>query len=173
MRSFALRSIALRCGAWHCLHCIALLALYCTPLYGTVLYGTVLHGTLRYCTVLHCTVLYRTALHCTFSSNQSNSDNKLNRHLLMKERLKHSFLTLGNKSCCHGEIVSCHRFSSYLDCCYNIFCSLPRPSPQTEHHTGCVESKINNSYIFRSVDIQRYLHCTTIFSSILSVNGPL
>ena len=76
-----------------------------------VLYGTVRHGTVRYCTARYLKVLYGIALHCTFSSNQSNSDNKLNRDLLMKERLKHSVLTLGNKSCCHGEIVSCHRFS--------------------------------------------------------------
>ena len=66
-------------------------------------------------------------------------------------------------TCSFGYIVATD-FSviyTYLDC-------LPAPpSPQTERHAACVESKINNSSIYRSVDIQRYLHCTIIFSSVL------
>ena len=51
-------------------------------------------------------------------------------------------------TCSFGYIVATD-FSviyTYLDCCYNIFFLL---------------------YIYRSVDIQRYLHCTIIFSSVL------
>ena len=70
-------------------------------------------------------------------------------------------------TCSFGYIVATD-FSfiyTYLDCCYNIFFT-SRPALPPKRNTtqpACLKKK----FIYRSVDIQRYLRCTIIFSSVL------
>ena len=62
-------------------------------------------------------------------------------------------------TCSFGYIVATD-FSviyTYLYCCYNIFCSLPRPSPQTERHAACVVTKIIVLYIGRYIYKDTYI----------------
>ena len=94
---------------------------------------------------------------------------KLNKHLFMNERLKHSVPTLGDKSCCNlafrrdfrsvtfgafGYIVVTYFPAIYTYNCYDItFLALcPALPPQTECYAACVVSKIIVLYTGRYKD---------------------